>query len=103
MNETEKIWLEEIKQMSDAEFMKKCEGEAYDVLTAWAKYIKCGKVGGKKQFYLSASHSWGTAYCDWSHDKWKLFRALESVGAVSISGRVGWNYVDIYFNKRKRL
>ena len=103
MNEDAKIWLKEITKMSDKEFMKKCEDASYGVLTAWAKYIRCGKAGGKKQFYLSASHNWGTAYCDWSDDKRKLFRALESVGAVSISGKVGWNYVEIEFNKRKRL
>ena len=103
MNENEKIWFEEIKQMSDEEFMKKCEGEAYTVLTCWARYIRCGKTGGKKKFYLQASHSWGSAYCEWTHLKLELFKALEHVGAVSISGKVGWNYVEIYFNKRKRL
>lgn len=89
--------------MDNTEFMKACENAAYGVLTAWAKYIKCGKLGGKKQFYLSASHSWGTAYCDWSHDKNKLFNALKSVGAVNISGKVQWNYVDVYFDMRKDL
>ena len=103
MNETEKTWLEEIKKMSDEEFIKKCEDAAYDVLTAWAKYIRCCETNGKKQFYLEASHSWGTAYCDWSDSKRELFKALENIGAVSISGKIKWNYVEIYFNKRKRL
>lgn len=103
MNEDAKIWLKEITKMSDNEFMKKCEDAAYGVLTAWAKYIRCHTVNGRKQFYLEASHNWGTAYCDWSDDKWKLFRALEKAGAVSISGKVKWDYVEIYFNKRKRL
>lgn len=88
--------------MDNTEFMKACENAAYDVLTAWAKYIKCGKLGGKRQFYLSASHSWGTACCDWSYDKNELFNALKSVGAVNICGKVQWNYVDVYFDKRKR-
>lgn len=103
MNENAKIRLEEITKMSDEEFMKKCESGAYRVLTAWAQYIRCGKTGGKKKFCLQASHNWGTAHCEWTHLKWELFRELEYIGAVSISGKVGWNYVEIYFNKRKRL
>lgn len=89
--------------MDNMEFMKKCENAAYRVLTCWAKYIKCYMVNGKKQFNLSASHSWGTAQCDWSSDKWELFDALKRVGAVNISGKVKWNYVDVYFDMSKRL
>jgi hypothetical protein len=90
-------------KMTNKEFMKKCENAAYGVLTCWASYINCCMVGGKKQFNLCASHNWGTAHCDWSAYKWELFNALKMVGAVNISGKVKWNYVDVYFDMSKRL
>lgn len=89
--------------MDTKEFMKKCEDASYGVLTAWARHIRCYEVNGRRRFYLSASHSWGAAYCDWSDDKWELFNALKNAGAVNISGKVGWNYVDVYFDMSKRL
>ena len=90
--------------MNNEDFITECEQAAYHILTVWAGKINCFEISEpyrKKQFCLTATHSWGTAYCDWSDDKLKLFEALRKVGATYISGRVEWNYVCIYFNKQK--
>lgn len=89
--------------METKEFRKLCEGAAYSVLTAWARYINCYSVLGKRQFCIEASHSWGTAYCDWSRHKSALFEALRQVGAVNICGKVGPDYVCVYFDMSKKL
>ena len=88
--------------MENKDFIKNCKVAAHSVLTAWANDIRCYETTGKKQFCLESSHNWGTAYCDWSYDRHQLFEALRKVGAINISGKVGFNYVKIYFDKRKR-
>lgn len=88
--------------MDNKEFIKNCEIVVAQILTCWGNGVKCYETNGKKQFYLESNHSWGTAYCDWSKDKCKIFEALKSVGATNISGKVEWNCVRLYFNKRKR-
>lgn len=86
--------------MDDVYFVEQCTKAARSVLTAWANKIICYEVSGKKQFCLEADHSWGTAYCDWSIHKYALIEALQKAGATNISGKVTWNYVRLYFNKK---
>ncbi len=88
--------------MENKEFINNCISAASNVLTCWGNGVKCYEVNGRKQFYLESSHSWGSAYCDWSNDRYELFEALRKAGATNISGKVGFDYVRIYFDKRKR-
>lgn len=88
--------------MKNKEFINNCISAADNVLTCWSNGVRCYETSGAKQFCLESSHSWGTGYCNWSWNKNELFEALRKVGATNISGKVGWNYVKIYFNKRKR-
>ena len=94
---------EEIIKMSDEDFIKNCKSAAYQVLTAWCDGVSCYKTGGNKQFCLTSSHNFGTAQCSWADKRLELFRALERVGAIRISGKVKWDYVRIEFDRRKRL
>lgn len=88
--------------MENKEFIDNCIMAADRILTCWGNGVKCYETNGTKRFCLESSHSWGTAYCDWSNDRYELFEALRKVGATNISGKVKWNHVRIYFNKRKR-
>ena len=88
--------------MENKGFINSCKIAAQNVLSIWGNDIRCYETTGKKQFCLETTHSWGTAYCDWSHSRYELFETLKKVGATSISGKVQWNCVRIYFNKRKR-
>ena len=93
--------MNEFMIMTNKEFARQCKLVAKGVLTAWCNDVVCGSTDGEKQFCLLAHHSGGSAYCDWSNDKNKLVDALHSVGAINISGKVKWNLVRLYFNKRK--
>ena len=94
--------MNEFLTMTNKEFANKCRSVAYGVLTAWSSEVVCGETDGIKQFCLMAHHSWGCGYCDWSHKKNDLLNELKKAGAVNISGKVRWNFVRIYFNKRQR-
>ena len=52
------------------DFAKKVYNELYSILGgAWAEYIRVYYDDDKyavRDFVVSASHHWGTAYCDWS-------------------------------------
>lgn len=88
--------------MDNKEFMNNCKSVAEEILSCWSNGVNCYETTGKKQFCLESSHSWGTAYCNWSGYRYELFEALRKAGAINISGKVQWNHVRIYFNKRKR-
>ena len=94
--------MNEFLTMTNKEFAAKCTDVAKSVLTAWCDNVQCGTTDGKKQFCLMASHSWGAAYCNWDYRKRQLLDALRDAGAVNISGKVRWNFVRIYFDKRQR-
>ena len=94
--------MNEFLTMTDKEFANMCANVSKGVLSAWSSEVVCGSTDGEKQFCLMAHHSWGSAYCDWSNCKKDLYNALHEVGAVDISGKVKWNLVRVYFNKRKR-
>lgn len=94
--------MNEFMIMTNKEFANNCAIVAKGVLSAWCNDVVCGTTEGKKQFCLMAHHSFGCGCCDWSKDKTKLFDALQKAGAVNISGKVKWNLVRIYFDKRKR-
>ena len=94
--------MNEFLIMTSKEFANKCATVAKGVLSAWCSDVTCGSTDGNKQFCLMAHHNWGCGYCDWTNDKVKLFDELKKAGAVNISGKVKWNFVRIYFDKRKR-
>lgn len=94
--------MNEFLTMTNKEFANKCANVAKGVLSAWSSDVVCGSTDGEKQFCLMASHRWGAGHCDWGNSKRELLNALKEVGAVNISGKVKWNFVRIYFDKRKR-
>lgn len=93
--------MNEFLAMTNKEFANNCERVAKGVLSAWCGDVACGSTDGDKQFCLMAHHSWGAGQCDWSNCKNELREALKCVGAVNISGKIRWNVVRLYFNKRK--
>lgn len=94
--------MNEFLTMTNKEFSAKCANVAKGVLSAWCGDVQCGTTDGEKQFCLMASHHWGAGCCDWDHCKRQLLDALREVGAVNISGKIRWNFVRLYFDKRKR-
>lgn len=88
--------------MNHTEFAVSCERAAKRVLSAWANYVMVSE-NANGVFSLTARHSWGTAYCEWTHCKTRLFAELRTCGAVYIKGTVGTNYVDVQFRMRKSL
>ena len=93
--------MNEFLTMTNKEFANLCANTAKEVLSAWSSDVMCGSTDGEKQFCLMAHHSWGAGQCDWDNCKRELIDALKCAGAVSISGKIRWNFVRIYFNKRK--
>jgi hypothetical protein len=94
--------------MKNEKVMKQIERDASSILTAWASEVKVRYDDSpyrlyKKPYVLKASHSWGSAYCDWLHHKDELKSMLRKNGATKISGKVGWNFVCLEFDLKKSL
>ena len=91
--------------MTNEMFLKQCEKKAGNVLSLWSDKIYCyydKSSYRRREFVLTASHSWGTAYCYWSaEDKAKLYEELRKLGATKITGKFTWNYVYIMFDMKK--
>ena len=88
-------------------FEEKCERIAQDVLTTWSDNVRCfydGSIYSKRDFVITASHHWGSAYCSWDlYTKRTLFSRLQQAGATNIIGYVGWNRVYIAFDIKKSV
>lgn len=87
---------------------KKIEKDAESILTVWARYVNVRYDDSpyrryKQPYVLTAEHSWGTAYCDWSWKKNNLIEMLKSNGATKIRAKVKWNFVLIEFDLKKKL
>lgn len=87
--------------MTNKHFVNACTNVAKQVLSAWCGDVNCYETTGKKQFCLTAGHSWGSGYCNWSWCRKDLFDALKEIGATNVAGEVKWNRIRIYFNNKK--
>jgi len=103
-NKTTKLEEKQMSKMTirSAKFEQDCKSVATNVLSSWTDNVHCYYDGhpyfAKRDYVLKASHSWGTAYCDWSDKKAELFSALREAGATNIIGTVTYNRVDIAFD-----
>lgn len=93
------------------EFAKRCEDIATEVFSIWGE-SHCywdNSPYAVRQFVLTASHRWGTAYCSWNdEDRLELEEKLRAIGATSIKVSIfKWDRVYITFNlkvqEQKRL
>jgi hypothetical protein len=88
-------------------FVKNVRSELYSILGgAWAEYIRVYYDDDKyavKDFVISASHSWGTAYCNWAGRAMKneISAMLKSYGATNIKIINDCCQVRAFFDMKK--
>lgn len=92
-------------------FAKMIETKAYEILSIWTKECRCrydNSTYAIRQFVLTASHSWGTAYCNWDiRTRNELKEALREAGATNIKMTGCYNTIycafDMKVSKQKTL